>query len=147
MERFKTFTVLIASISRSIRKIKTEEMAKWNLKSHHVSCIYYLYEKKRLTAKELCDICEEDKANISRSIEDLEERGYLRYESHNEKRYKTHFALTEKGNVIGENIHSRIEAIISQASNALSEDNRKIMYESLALINNNLQKVYDEYKK
>lgn len=147
MERFKTFTVLIASLARNIRKIKTEEMAKWNLKSHHVSCIYYLYEKKRLTAKELCDICAEDKANVSRSIEYLEEHGYVRCDSNTAKRYKSHFELTEKGKEIGENIYSRIERILSQAGDGLSNEDRAVMYKGLASINDNLQKVYDEYGK
>ena len=67
-ERFQTFTVLITKLNRCIRKIKTEEMAEFDLKSPHVSCLYYLYKADSLTAKELCDICEEDKANISRSF-------------------------------------------------------------------------------
>ena len=46
IERFETFTVLITKISRSIRKIKTEEMAKFNLKSPHVSCLYYLFKSE-----------------------------------------------------------------------------------------------------
>ena len=77
MERFETFTLLISQISRSIRKIKTEEMAEFKLKSPHVSCLYYLYKEKTLTAKELCDICDEDKAAISRSLLYLEkEKGF-----------------------------------------------------------------------
>ena len=51
-ERFQTFTVLIANVNRYIRRIKTEEMAEFQLKSHHVSCLYYLYRDKELTAKE-----------------------------------------------------------------------------------------------
>ena len=41
LDRFKTFTLLITNINRSIRKIKTEEMAEYNLKSIHISCLYY----------------------------------------------------------------------------------------------------------
>ena len=73
-ERFKNFTVLIAKINRCIRKIKTEEMAEFDLKSTHVSCLYYLYTMETLTSKELCDVCEEDKASISRSIWMLKKR-------------------------------------------------------------------------
>ena len=49
MERFQTFTVLITSINRSIHKIKTEEMAEFNLKSAHVNCLYYLGLKGDMT--------------------------------------------------------------------------------------------------
>ena len=41
-ERFETFTILIARISRSIKRIKSEEMADFELKGPHVSCLYYL---------------------------------------------------------------------------------------------------------
>ena len=75
--RFKLFTSLMSKINKSIRKIKAMEMAEFNLKSTHVSCLYYLYEEDTLTAKELCDICEEDKAAISRTLDYLESNGYL----------------------------------------------------------------------
>ena len=147
VERFKTFTVLISALTRSIRKIKTEEMAKWNLKSHHVSCIYYLYVKKSLTAKELCDICGEDKANISRAIEYLEENGFLYCDSSGQKRYKKRFKLTEKGVEVGKTINSRVETILDQAGAGISDESRKIMYDSLTMIEGNLQKITDEYGK
>ena len=65
-ERFETFTVLIARISRSIKRIKAEEMADFELKGPHVSCLYYLSQQDSMTASELCERCDEDKAAISR---------------------------------------------------------------------------------
>ena len=145
MERYKNFTLVIANITRSIRKIKTGEMAKWNLKSQHVSCIYYLYEKGSLTATELCDICGEDKANMSRSIVFLEEHGYIESKEHENKRYKIHYELTEQGRLVGKSIFDRIEDIISSASGGLSEQDRFIMYKSLYAIDENLQLIASEY--
>ena len=70
--RFETFTVLITRISRSIKRIKAEEMASFQLKGPHVSCLFYLYRGGPMTAAELCDRCDEDKAAISRSLDYLE---------------------------------------------------------------------------
>jgi DNA-binding MarR family transcriptional regulator len=145
VERFKTFTVLIANLSRSIRKIKTEEMAKWNLKSHHVSCIYYLYEREFLTPKELTEISGEDKANLSRSIEHLEENGFLKTEAAPGRKYKIHLALTEKGKAVGKEIRDRIDSILLRSSEGVSVEERKVMYNTLMRINENLQSVCDEY--
>ena len=145
-ERFKNFTVLIAKISRSIRKIKTEEMREYNLKSPHVSCLYYLNKVDILTAKELCDICGEDKAAISRSIEYLEKNGYLVCDSNLKKRYKSPLMLTEKGRNISALIVKKIDAILDMASVGLAEENRVIMYDSLALISNNLEKFCKNYE-
>ncbi len=145
-DRFETFTLLIAKISRCIRKIKTEEVAEFNLKSPHVSCLYYLFKhEEALTAKDLCDICDEDKAAISRSIEYLENNGFISCESKTEKRYKSPLMLTEKGKEVGRFIESKIDSILDIASAGLTEEKRIIFYESLELIGENLQKICDEY--
>lgn len=144
-DRFEKFTVLISRISRCIRRIKTEEVSEFQLKSPHVSCLYYLYKVHSLTAKELADICEEDKANISRSIEYLENNGYLICESNAQKRYKSPLILTDKGNEIGKIICEKIDRILEVASKGLTEENRIIFYDSLSLINENLEKICKEY--
>ena len=144
-ERFKTFTVLIASISRTIRKIKTEEMAELELKSVHVSCLYYLYKANSLTAKELCDVCEEDKANVSRSIKFLEQNGYICAEPAKKKRYLTPLVLTQKGKATGKLVAEKIDRVLMAASDGLSDADREVMYRSLALINENLQHICECY--
>lgn len=145
-ERFRTFTVLIAKISRSIRKIKTGEMEQFNLKSPHVSCLYYLYKFNSLTAKELCDICQEDKASTSRSIEYLENNGYIVCESNLKKRYNSAFSLTNKGEDIAKSLVEIIDKVLDLASVGLSEEKRAIMYESLTLISDNLENLCKNYE-
>ncbi len=145
--RFETFTVLITKISRSIRKIKTEEMSEFQLKSPHVSCLYYLYRAGELTAKELCDICEEDKANISRSVDYLEKNGYIICRSDSEKRYRAPLQLTPQGQEVGARIAEKIDRILAEASAGLSETDRTVLYSSLALISKNLQTVCKKYDK
>ena len=146
-ERFRTFTVLITKINRSIRRIKTEEMGELNLKSPHVSCLYYLYKMESLTATELCDICQEDKASISRSIDTLENDGYIECESNAKKRYNSLLRLTSKGAKIGKLLADKIDNILDLASNGLSEEKRNNMYESLMLISDNLEKFCKNYEE
>lgn len=144
-ERFETFTVLIARINRCIHRIKTEEMSEFHLKSSHVSCLYYLYKATSLTSKELCDVCGEDKANISRAIKYLENTGYLLCESTAGKRYQSALTLTEKGRTIGERIARKVDRILSAASAELSEEHRLIMYQSLLLVYQNLNSICEGY--
>ncbi len=143
-ERFETFTVLINGISRSIHKLKAMEMAGFDLKSSHVSCLYYLFKQESLTAKELCDICAEDKANISRSVRYLEENGYLVCHSKAAKRYQSPLALTDKGREVGANIVERIDRILARVSEGINEEHRRIMYESLARIHENLKMICED---
>jgi DNA-binding MarR family transcriptional regulator len=146
-ERFRDFTVLIALASRCVRKIKTEEMAEFNLKSPHVSCLYYLSKQETLTAKELCDICHEDKAAISRSLDYLEKNGYISCASEAKKRYKSPLSLTEKGQTAGKNIAKKIDGILQVAGDGLTEENRAVFYQSLELICKNLQTICEKYNR
>ena len=146
-EKYKIFTVLMANINRSIRKIKTEEMAEFHLKSPHVSCLYYLYKKDTLTAKELCDICEEDKANVSRALDYLQTNGYLVRQNEENKKYKSHLTLTEMGRSTAGKIADKIDRILEEAGEGISENDREIMYRSLFQISTNLQKRCNQYDK
>ncbi len=146
-QRFETFTVLINRISRNIRKIKNQEMAEYNLRSVHISCLYYLYMSKGLTATELCERCEEDKATISRSIEYLEQNDYLTCESKNVKRYKSPLYLTEKGIEIGKKVSEKVSHVLEEISSALSEKERIEFYKSLSIISENLNSVANNLSK
>lgn len=143
--RFETFTLMISKINRAIQKIKTEEMAEFNLKSSHVSCLYYLYKEKSLTARDLCEICGEDKANISRSIKYLETNGHLVCESTAGKRYLSALSLTEKGREVGMHIVGKIDNILDFTSMGISDSDREVMYRCLMLISENLENICESY--
>ena len=144
-ERFETFTVLINQISRSIRRIKAEQMESINLKGPHVSCLYYLSKNGPLTAAELCDRCEEDKAAVSRSLDYLEQNGYLQIPEG--KRYRRPLVLTQKGSAAGAEVSRRIDSIVALASCDVLEEDRLAMYRALSVISKNLEKIYQNKEK
>ncbi len=145
MDRFQSFTVLITKINRSIHKIKTMKMAEFQLKSPHVNCLYYLYKTGGLTAKELADICEEDKASLSRSLEYLEGQGYVFCQSNTKKRYRATLSLTDAGRALGARISEKIDGVLESAGMGVSDEDRATMYESLASISENLEKICEKY--
>ncbi|MBQ5706846.1 MAG: MarR family transcriptional regulator [Peptococcaceae bacterium] len=138
-ERFETFTVLINRISRNIRKIKNQEMADYNLRSAHVSCLYYIYRAETITATELCEKCEEDKATISRALDYLEKNEFITCLSPNTKRYKSPLVLTEKGSIVGKKIADKIDGVLDQISVGLTEEERQSFYRYLSIISNSLE--------
>lgn len=141
-ERYETFTVLIARINRSIKRVKSAEMAEFQLKGPYVSCLYYLSLTDGLTAAALCERCDEDKAAISRSLDDLEKSGYITCESSTGRRYRAPLHLTERGRAVCRGINERIDRIVDSASQGLSEAERKSMYRALNLIAENLEQMY-----
>ena len=149
-DRFETFTVLIASISRSIRRIKTEEMAEFDLKSPHVSCLYYLHKSDSMTAAELCELCDEDKAAVSRSILYLEQNGFLvRIGSVGQtrtggKHYRSPLTLTEKGREAASRLAESVDRVLSEVARGVSEEERVILYRCLKQIDRNLADICDQ---
>lgn len=146
-ERFETFTVLINRISRNIRRLKNMEMEEYNLKSAHISCLYYLYQSDGLTASELCERCEEDKATISRTLEYLEKNGYLSCETKSEKKYRSPLLLTERGNTTAAKIAAKIDDVLGEIGEGLTEEERASFYRSLSIISDGLDKIVQERRR
>ena len=148
--RFGTFTMLLSKISKNIRKIKNKRIEDYGLKSIHVSIIFFIYFNKTMTATELCEKCEADKATVSRTLEFLENENYLICDSKYSKRYNSPFELTKKGLELGKDITERIQNVLLELDDCLTEAERKQFYESFTKISNKLndicEKIYKEEK-
>lgn len=140
-ERFETFTVLVNRISRSIRRIKNAEMAEFGLRSAQVSCVYYLYLFRGLTATELCEHCEEDKSTVSRALDHLERNGFITCETKGTKRYRSPLYLTEKGEAAGKKAADRISGVLESLDTALSDGERAVFYRALSVVSRELSEV------
>ena len=74
----------------------------------------------------------------------LGEKGFLKGEN-TSKKYRKLISLNEKGKQIARKVAEKIDKIIKIASAQLSEEKRFAMYEGLALINSNLNKICKNY--
>lgn len=146
-ERFEKFTMLIVKLARNIKRIKSLEMEEFELKSPHVSCLYYLNNNEGLTFKQLCEACDEDKASVSRSVEHLVGKGLLTHSSTNINAYKSKILLTEEGKRIADEINKKISDVLEDAGKGVSDDERAIMYRSLTIISDNLEKISESHDK
>lgn len=145
-DRYGMFTMLINRINRNIRKIRNLGMAQYNLKNIHVSCMYHLYLSDGLTATELCERCEEDKATISRAIEHLEKNGYLICQSKTAKRYKSPIVLTDSGAKIGKQIADKIDFVLQEVSVGLTDEDREAFYRCLTMISDHLDAISKKFE-
>ncbi len=139
--RYELFTSLIAKINRNIRRIKIREMADYDLRPAHISCLYYLYIFDTLTATELCERAEEDKATVSRTLDYLEQNGYLTRTSTPTRRYRAPLVLTEKGAEVGRRISERIEYVLDEVNESLSDRERADFYRSLKILSDRLEQI------
>lgn len=146
MNRYDQFTNLILNISRNIQKIKNYEMASFGLKGNQVQCLFHLYNQANgVSVSELAILCNEDKAASSRTIKTLEEKGYVFIDKLERKKYKNPVKLTEKGKKTAELVCKKIDSLFLEGGQGLYENNRKIFYEALDLVNNNLNDICQKH--
>ncbi len=93
-----------------------------------------------MTATELCERCEEDKATISRSLDYLEKNGYLTRPTQCAKRYKSRLVLTEKGKEVGKKVFEKVNQVLGEVSIAFSEEERVAFFWNLKTISDNLER-------
>ena len=113
-------------------------MAEYDLRSAHISCLYYLFVSDVQTATDIVEKCEEDKATISRSLEYLEKEEYIIRRG---KRYNSIIELSEKGRKTAEEIAARIHHVLDEVSFDFSDEQRTILYESLFKIADRLEEI------
>lgn len=138
IQRFQDFLSGITVCYKYIQRIKNAEMTEFGLKGIHVSCMFYLHNNPEgLTSAQLCSLCCEDKATISRVVTDLRARGYI--PPAEGKNYRKPLHLTASGEEIAQQMIPVIESWVSLGGDGLTEEQREIFYQSLAHISGNLR--------
>lgn len=138
IKRFEAFVTGITLCYKYIQKIKSAEMTELGLKGTHVMCIFFLsHNPEGLTAAQLCRLCAEDKAAVSRTVAELQREGYV---APGEKKYRAALRLTEKGMEIAKKVDELIEQWVAFGGAGLSDSDREAFYRALELISNNLKK-------
>ena len=139
-ERFETFLMAIGQISRSLQKLKSMEMADFGLKGTHVMCLYQLQQyEEGLTSSQLAQLCDEDKAAISRSISELREKGLICQPEQTEKRYRKRIFLTDQGREVTKAMDQKIIGAVLTAAKGYSQEEREVFYHVLLQVSENLQ--------
>lgn len=142
-DRFEKFALTIAQLNRYVQKIKTMEMTELGLKGNHTMCLYYLGKNTDgLTSSELCSLCKEDKAAVSRTVAELESLGFVKADDTDGKReYRTKLHLTKKGEGAACIIDTKIRNAVDLGGNGLTEEQRENFYTALDIISANLEKL------
>lgn len=143
-KRYSTFTSLILNINRSIQKIKSMEMEEFGLKGNQVECVYNLYNLGGCSLIQLCKLCFEDKAAVSRAIHDLEAKGYVE-KLNIDKKYKSLIKLTDEGMELGSIISSKILEMVEKGSDGIDLNKRDEFYANLKKVDNNLKTICKAY--
>lgn len=145
VDRFEKFSFAISEISRYWHKIATDEMEKYGLKGVHA---VYLTAMQRypegITSAQLSEISGKDKADVSRCVSLMEKKGLVIREGVNKNLYRALLKLTDTGREAAGQVSERARIAVEVGSKGISDEHRKVLYDTLDLIASNLQTASEE---
>ena len=128
--RFEHFTLDIFSITRYWNRLANEEMKKYGLRGAYALYLVVIESSEgQITAAKLADLCQRDKADVSRAITAFQKKGIL--EPYGDSKYRAALNLTEKGRKLAAQIRLRASEMIELAGQDISEEMRENMYQCL----------------
>ena len=142
ISKYELFSSSVSSLYHDIQKIERVEMANFGLKGPHAQVLLAMSRcPEGITAVRLCQICEKDKAAISRSVAELEQAGLLERTERNGIRYRALLVLTDKGMEAAKAVSGRARQAVEQAGDGLTDAQREVFYSVLDVIAGNLHTI------
>lgn len=140
--RYELFSASIFRLYRDIQRLQREEMEKYGLKgalAHYLTILVRFPEG--VTAARLGEICDKDKAAISRAVAEMEQKGLLRRQLSGDSGYRALLVLTEEGKVAADYVARRAEKAVEAAGGELTEEERRVMYTALGQVADKLHAI------
>ena len=142
ISKYEHFSLSVSRIYHDIQRIERQEMEAFGLKGPHAQALLAMQRyPEGVTAVQLCEICDKDKAAISRSIAELEEKGMVRRMTNNGINYRASLVLTEKGADAARAVSEKARLAVEQAGIGLQDEQRQVFYRVLDLIAENLHTI------
>ncbi|MBE5854811.1 MAG: MarR family transcriptional regulator [Lachnospiraceae bacterium] len=132
--RFELFSGLVNSAYKSLQKLKRMNMERFGLSGAHTNCLYRLLEAEDtgLSQRDLMELEQMDKAQVSRVLKDLEKKGYVTTKG--TAGYKAAYVLTEDGRDIAFQVRKLVDTYLVRIGESMSEERRKTFYEAFELV-------------
>lgn len=141
INRFEQFTAAISSIYRFVQKIERDEMAKYGLKG---AAAQYLLAMSRhpegITAAALCEVCDRDKAAVSRILGEMEARGLV-VRVDGDSAYRALLTLTPAGQQAADYVNQKASLAVELAGKDVTDEDRAVLYATLGKIFNNIKTI------
>ncbi len=146
-DRFEIFSTSVMRLIRSVQVLKARKMAEYDLKGTNAVCLCRVLESEGgLTATELASVCELDKAQISRSMAELAEKGFVTREEGQGRRYKQKYLLTPAGTHAALDISNTIAEIEETVSKNIPAASLDHFYHTLYKLCDNFNALVNRYK-
>ena len=145
ISKYELFSASVSSLYRDIQRIERRETAKYGMKGPHAQCLLAMSRyPEGITATQICDICEKDKAAVSRTLAELVENGLVLRTARTGSRYRALLTLTEKGKDAARTVNEKAQIAVELAGAGLDDAQREVFSAVLDVIAGNLHTICKE---
>lgn len=143
--RYEQFSFIVSVINRHIQKIERDEMIKYGYKGAFAQYLMAMrHHPDGVTSAQLSELCDKDKAAVSRVVTEMIEKGLVVRRCANETLYRAKLTLTQEGCKIADFVAKRAIAAVAAVGNELSDEERRMFYSTLDFIASKLQTISKE---
>ncbi|MBQ1251348.1 MAG: MarR family transcriptional regulator, partial [Firmicutes bacterium] len=122
IRRFEKFSMTMTEVNRYWHKIAADELEKYGLKGPYVVYLTVLMRcPDGITAAQLCELSGRNKADVSRAVSDMEQKGLVQRVGPG---YRALISLTEEGKTAAEHLHDRAEKAVEHGGCGISDEER-----------------------
>ena len=144
--RFELFHGLITDLVKRMQKLKNKKMEAYGLGTSHTMCLVQLSEcHEGMTKAELSKRGGVDRSHITRIVNELVQKGYVRMTETVGHKYKNKVYLTDLGKKVATDINEVVKNVVEFVKGGISEEEMQELYELLTRISTNLKKAEDVF--
>ena len=142
LTNYETFSLGLHELYRSIHKNESAVMNKYGLRGAYVKYLVALLQcPEGLTISQLCEVCDQDKAAVSRAVSELVGREFLWRFNPKGNHYRAKLKLTERGTELAREVCLSGEEFFNEAIAVLSEAQKEELYKTTGLMFDNIHDI------
>ncbi len=140
--RFEIFSTSVGQLVKSVTALKSRKMAKYGLKGTGALCLCQILESESgLTATELRRLGEIDKAQVSRCMNELSDKGLVYLDEQEGRKYKQKYRLTSYGDMVARDVQKTADLLQGAVQKGISQEELEAFYRTLYKLCDNFDEV------
>ncbi len=143
LTRYSRFTYIISEISKNLHKVSHSEMQRFGLHGSYAKYVLALYRSGAMTAAQLSEVCDRNKADVSRAIVVLENENVVK-KLDTGTHYRVKIELTERGLELGCALSERLRLVLENVSGDIPRESLEQFYDTLEIIAKNLERISND---
>ena len=136
IDRYALFRIYVENLSKNLQKYENSKMSSLSMRGIHALCLFQLGKSPDgMTAAELSQACEVDKALISRVVAELLELGHIAHKNPERTKYRSKLILTESGRACLRQVTRWVAQAIRDLKNEITGDELNAFFKVMKILN------------